>query len=129
MTIEAPERQRALRIGDLPEIVSRNMTAKVLGRSVVWLWRRRSIPIYAPNADGSYARRQIELIVDVLSGVHEPEYAYKILKAERDAKRAQGAIAIANSQKRKNMHERAINEAEFDSFLAEFTAPINHSIA
>ncbi len=33
------------------------------------------------------------------------------------------------SYKRKNMHERAINEAEFDSFLAEFTAPINHSIA
>ena len=96
-----------LRLEDLPEIASRNRTAEVIGKSACWLWRRRSVPIYAPNADGSYSRRQIELIVDVLSGVHEPDYAFKILKAEQDAKRAQGAMIIANALKLRHKREKA----------------------
>lgn len=88
-------------LADLKEIVSGKMTADVLGKSRMWLWRRRHMPIYAPNANGEYPRRQIELIVDVEAGVHTAEQAYRILQAEYDAKRAQGAIAIANAKKRR----------------------------
>lgn len=88
-----------LTLADIPEIVSGKMTAKVIGKSIWWLWRRRHIPIYAPNVNGEYARRQVELIVDVEAGVFTAEQAHLILQAEYDAKRAQGAITIAKARK------------------------------
>ena len=89
-----------LKLEGLPLIVPGKATAMFLGKSVCWLWRRRETPIYAPNANGKYPSRQIELIVDVESGVYSAEQAYLILQAEYDAKRAHGAIAIANARKR-----------------------------
>ncbi len=96
-------------IAELPEIVQGKIAAQALGVSVWWLWRRwrrLNLPLYAPNAAGAYSRRQVELIAEVEAGVHDAEQAYRILQAEHDAKRAQGAVAIANAKKRKNAARR-----------------------
>lgn len=93
--------QTMAKLEDLPAIVRADVTADFLGKSIWWLRRRRHIPIYAPNANGEYPRRKVELIVDVEAGVYTAEQAHLILQAEYDTKRAQGAVTIANARKRR----------------------------
>ena len=60
-----------------------------------------------------------------------------VITAKEAAKRAGVSIPTIHrwinrgllSYRRKNMHERTIDEAEFNRFLAELTAPIHHSSA
>ena len=97
-------------ISDLPEIITGKEAAKVIGKSVGWLWRRKDTPIYSPSPTGRYFRRQMELIVDVESGVFSPEQAYSILRAERDAKRAQGELAISKARKLNEKRDRSASK-------------------
>ncbi len=94
-------------IAELTEIVEGKVAAAVIGISFRTLHRRRRFPIYIPNASGRYSRRQVELIADVEAGVYDAEQAYRILQAEHDAKRAQGAMVIAKAEKLRHKREKA----------------------